>query len=103
LNQLIKKKGDKLFYKYDFGDSWRHELVLEQILEKENKAYLECITGKNACPLEDSGGVWGYMDMLAARADPNHESHDDVMSWMGEAFDPKAFDKDEVNKKLASY
>ena len=32
LKDLLKKEKEKLLYKYDFGDSWMHEIVLEKIL-----------------------------------------------------------------------
>lgn len=48
----------KYTYLYDFGDSWKHSIVVEKILEKdESKRYPVCIAGKRACPPEDCGGV----------------------------------------------
>lgn len=51
---------DKANYKYDFGDGWEHEVVLEKILPAVvGNKYPQCIAGERACPLEDCGGVWG--------------------------------------------
>lgn len=53
---------NKLCYVYDFGDDWTHDITLEKVLD-EYSDHATCITGKGACPEEDSGGVWEYEDM----------------------------------------
>jgi len=101
IDKLLKKEKGKIFYEYDFGDGWRHEILLEKILEKEPKTYYPvCIDGKNACPPEDCGGIWGYANLLEIMADPEHEEYEDMMDWLGGEFDPTAFDKEEVNDSL---
>jgi hypothetical protein len=40
------------------------------------------------CPLEDSGGPPGYMEMLEALRDPAHPRHAEVIEWPGPDFDP---------------
>lgn len=52
-----------------------------------------------ACPPEDVGGLGGYFEFLEAMTDPQHEEHESVMVWWGEAFDPRAFDIMLVNEK----
>jgi len=102
-SQLLKKEKDKLMYEYDFGDGWMHEVLLEKILEEEKgKIYPECIAGKRACPPEDCGGVWGYMDLLAIASDPKHEEHEEMEGWLGDNFDPERFNKEEVTEELRS-
>jgi hypothetical protein len=32
--------------------------------------------------------------------DPNHPQHEEYLEWIGDGFDPEAFDADEVNRKL---
>ncbi|MCF8371858.1 MAG: plasmid pRiA4b ORF-3 family protein [Bacteroidales bacterium] len=102
LDLFLKKEKDKLVYEYDFGDSWRHDIVLQKILPYDAKQPLPfCIKGKNNCPPEDCGGVWGYADMLEILKDPKHEEYDDYLDWLGEDFDPEYFDVDEVNDHLS--
>jgi len=80
-------------YEYDFGDGWLHEVLFEGRSRAEpGKRYPLCVTGARACPPEDVGGVWGYVDFLEAIADPEHEAHDDMLEWVGGKFDPEAFD-----------
>ena len=101
LNKLITAEGEKFRYEYDFGDDWQHEIVLEKILPADPKQKLPvCIKGKRACPPEDVGGVWGYDGFLEAINDPKHPEHADYIEWIGDDFDPEAFDLDEVNERL---
>ena len=84
-------------YEYDFGDSWMHKVKLDKILPREeNLEYPRCIAGKRACPPEDCGGVWGYIDLLEIISDPQHEEHQEMLEWVGEDFDPEDFSPDEV-------
>lgn len=92
--------GAELEYLYDFGDSWRHDLVLEAILDPSQGAlYPRCAGGQRSCPPEDVGGIGGYQDYLRAMADPSHEQHEDMMAWRG-PFDTEAFSIEKVNKLL---
>jgi Plasmid pRiA4b ORF-3-like protein len=59
-----------------------------------------CIEGAGACPPEDVGGAWGYVEFLQAMADPKHERHWDVKEWIGGKFDPEKFDPNAVNREL---
>ena len=103
LRQLITKKGDVFLYDYDFGDSWDHMLLVEDILEYEpHKRYPICLTGERACPPEDCGGTYGYAELLEVISDPEHEDYPDTMTWLGGHFDPEAFGLKAVNNKLRS-
>jgi len=63
-----------MFYEYDFGDGWLHEVLLQKILPAEDGVrYPICIEGKHASPPEDSGGPPGYCDLLEALDDPSRE------------------------------
>lgn len=65
LNKLLKKDKESIIYEYDFGDGWKHEVILEKIIEVDEKNQIpQCIDGKRNCPPEDCGGVWGYEDLL---------------------------------------
>jgi len=84
-------------YEYNFGDSWKHKVKLEKILPREeNLQYPRCVAGKRACPPEDCGGVWGYINLLEIINDPQHEEHEEMLEWVGEDFDPEDFSPDEV-------
>jgi hypothetical protein len=57
-------------YTYDFGDSWEHEIVFEDVLlpDAKRKAPI-CLAGENACPPEDSGGIWRWNEHLSMTHD----------------------------------
>jgi len=87
----------RILYEYDYGDSWEHAVVLEDILPIDDRAeYPRCISGKRACPPEDVGGVRGYESFLVALADPDDSEHDEFLTWVGGSFDPELFDPDTV-------
>jgi hypothetical protein len=101
VSDLLKKEKEKIVYEYDFGDSWEHNILLEKILPIDNDTkYPVCLTGKMSCPPEDCGGVWGYYNMLEVLKDPEHEEYETFVEWLGEDFDPKYFDINEVNNLL---
>ena len=101
ISDLLKKEKDKIIYEYDFGDGWRHDIILEKIdTTGESKILPVCLTGKNNCPPEDCGGIWGYANMLEILKHPDHEEYEEYIEWLGGEFDPKYFDKDEINEML---
>lgn len=101
VSDLLIKERDKIIYEYDFGDGWEHDVVLEKILPYDkNQTLPVCIKGKMNCPLEDSGGVWGYAELLEILKNPEHEEYEYYLEWLDGSFDPEFFDKDEVNEML---
>jgi hypothetical protein len=80
-------------YIYDFGDNWKHEIVLEGILFREKGVkYPNCIGGARACPPEDCGGVYGYYHFLEVISDPRHEEYQEMVTWVRGKYDPNKFD-----------
>jgi hypothetical protein len=93
LNKHFKNPGDHLIYEYDFGDSWRHSIVLESLsLAETGIRYPRCVEGAGKCPPEDCGGPPGFEEFLEVITDPGHEDHEDIMEWCGGSFDPDEFD-----------
>ncbi len=101
LSRVLKNVGDTLVYEYDFGDGWRHELLLEAILPVDpDRTYPLCVAGARARPPEDVGGVWGYANFLESVGDPAHAEHDELLTWAGGAFDPEGCDVNMINRQL---
>lgn len=63
---VLNEPKQKIVYTYDFGDDWEHLITFEKILDNAEKVPV-CIAGERNCPPEDSGGVWGYEDLLKIR------------------------------------
>jgi hypothetical protein len=102
LRELGLTEGDRFAYEYDFGDSWRHTLLLEKILPVEIRARLpRCLGGQCACPPEDVGGTSGYAEFLEALADPGHPKHRRYLEWVGGVFDPETFDLKAANARIS--
>jgi hypothetical protein len=100
LAALIKRKGQAFTYEYDFGDSWEHEIKVEDILPFDPQLRLPvCLAGERACPPEDCGGVHGYYQVLEALGNPNDPKLRGFREWIGQ-FNPEEFDSKQVNSKL---
>lgn len=89
-------------YLYDYGDSWRHRIVVDEVKKMDppfGAAHVE--EGAGACPPEDAGGTGEYEDFLNARKE-NRRSEEVVsfMTWAGEDFDPDRFDRHAANAAL---
>ncbi|MDA0811359.1 MAG: plasmid pRiA4b ORF-3 family protein [Verrucomicrobia bacterium] len=101
LERLLEEEGDRLYYVYDFGDSWEHLITVEKITVVERgKREAVCLSGEGACPPEDCGGIPGYENLVAAMADKEHPEREDLLDWLGEEFDPRAFDLNDTNQRV---
>ena len=85
-------EGASAHYLYDFGDSWRHLVALEDVLPRGALKSPRCIAGARACPPEDCGGVNGFTEFLEAIADAGHPEHAELLRWVGGSYAPEAFD-----------
>jgi len=105
LAAIASKPGATLIYEYDMGDSWRHEIVVEEVTtDPGDGAVPTCVAGERACPPEDCGGSDGYYDMLERLRDPGSDDYEETRAWIEDAtggpFDPDAFDLKAVNRAL---
>ena len=99
LSEFFSRPGQVAIYRYDFGDGWRHQVLLEGIvLGDPGAGYPVCTDGRRGCPPEDCGGEAGYEELLQALANPRHKRHREFILWLkGHAknyypFDPETFD-----------
>lgn len=97
---FLTRKGMKFTYIYDMGDSWDHEIVVEDAnYNYSGDPPVVVLKGKRNCPPEDCGGVYGYYDILELLKNPKKDK-DGILEWLGD-YDPEAFDIDEINDELA--
>jgi hypothetical protein len=80
-----KRLPMRLLYRYDFADEWIHEVIFEKREEGEG-GLPRIIAGERACPPEDFGGHFQYMQAL----------HNEI-GWMNPGYDPELFDPKAVD------
>ncbi|MFK0003377.1 plasmid pRiA4b ORF-3 family protein [Paenarthrobacter sp. NPDC090522] len=93
-------------YVYDFGDHWTHEIEVVGVGELPETTIV-CKSGGMRGPVEDSGGVGGYSNLVRVIGDTKHPEYQDAAGWLewvtsekAENFDPTAFDLNAVNADL---
>jgi hypothetical protein len=96
----VAGEGEQFEYVYDFGDHWRHGVLVEKALPATSEKLPVCLAGRRACPPEDVGGPWRYAEFLEAYDDPAHEEHQQFRDWAGDGFDATSFDAKQVTRKL---
>lgn len=101
LAALPLNKGETFIYTYDLGDGWLHRVGLERSLTPDDITQLPiCLEGERACPPENSGGIWGYNEILERLSDPEDPEYEDLIEWVGGDFDPERFDLKAINQQL---
>lgn len=97
----VAKTDSAIRYDYDLGDGWEHLIeVLRVDPYLATEPPLICLEGARACPPEDCGGPAGYEHLIDALANPDDEEHDELLAWVGDAFEPAEFDMALVNRRL---
>lgn len=98
LSALVAQ-GSTFVYLYDFGDGWEHTIEVEEVAPSEEPGPI-CLAAERACPPEDCGGPWGYPELLAALADREHPDHEEMVTWVGDEFDPEFVDFAAINRSM---
>ena len=79
LRKVFPKRGAKMYYEYDFGDSWEH-VVTRQADPKTPE--IACLKVQGPDGIEDIGGVWRLVDFInKMQTDPDCEEYADVREW----------------------
>jgi hypothetical protein len=105
LADVVREEGEAFVYEYDLGDSWRHQVLVEEVRLADG-GEPKCLSGEQACPPEDCGGVAGYYETLERLRDPEDEEHEGTKRWIesmtGGRFDPELFDLAAANRRIAA-
>ncbi len=103
LEDVFSKTRTKANYLYDFGDGWKHQLELIEISnEPQNELLPEFISGQNACPPEDCGGVYRYREIIEILGDSSHEEYESNKEWIGPKFNPIKLNSHSITKELGN-
>jgi hypothetical protein len=101
LAEVVRSSRARFRYLYDFGDCWWHTIAVEKIQPDDGGRYPVCTAGAGNHVPEDCGGPGGFQTLLRILADPNDDEHEETLAWVGGSHDPKHFDIDGINRKLA--
>ncbi|MBK5933359.1 pRiA4b ORF-3-like protein [Rhodovulum imhoffii] len=101
LSTLVNSGVTELLYTYDFGDDWRHRVVIEAVEPAAPGVdYPVFLGGERRCPPEDVGGLPGFMDFLEAVSNRQHPRHKEMLHWDGGPFLPTDFGEAEIVKRV---
>jgi hypothetical protein len=100
LSSILFNEKDTLIYEYDFGDSWKHLIKLEKIIQIGKIKHLKCTAGKLNTPPEDCGGVPGFYNFVEIMSDKKSRDYKSTKKWYGGEFDPTSFNIVKINENL---
>lgn len=104
LKSLVERGVDRFLYVYDFGDNWRHHVLIEGVRQGDaDTDYPAFVGGAHRAPPEDVGGTTGFEEFLEAVQDPHHEEHDRMLEWCGGSFDPEDIDERHIRMILGDF
>lgn len=103
LSELVTRETASFEYEYDFGDGWRHAIIVESIVKVApgQPLRIACLGGQRHCPPEDIGGADGYQLILHARTRGKTDADDGLLT-LDEDFDPEHFNLQATNRRLRS-
>lgn len=91
---ILGRGVDEFEYVDDFGDDWRHRIVVEAIEPaRPDQVYPSFVDGARRGPPEDVGSVPGYYEFLEAVTSPRHPARSRMIEWYGGIYDPDDIDE----------
>lgn len=104
LKTLVNRaKGNAFHYLYDFGDNWKHRIVIEATGVEAISPCPRWLDGAMACPPEDIGGVQGYAALKAAIAGQQTPYGQELLQMLGAEFSPEALDEEAIANNLIPF
>jgi hypothetical protein len=106
VGEVLSRKGSKGVYTYDFGDDWRHLIVVEATGEAEpDTFYPRVLDGHGGAPPEDCGGVYAFEHLRRLRDHPeelgrgDHSVAEEQLMWV-ESLEPDELDLELIQDEL---
>ncbi|WP_017582930.1 plasmid pRiA4b ORF-3 family protein [Nocardiopsis valliformis] len=106
VGDVLRRRGSKGVYTYDFGDSWEHSITVEAVGEAEpDTVYPRLLDGHGGGPPEDCGGVYGFEHLRHLRDHPEelgkgfHADAEDQRNWV-EMLEPDDLDLEAMRREL---
>lgn len=96
----LQAEGDKLTYTYDFGDWWECLIVLEKQTHDVNRQPISCLRGKGTTPVENSGGVYGYNNLLLQAREADNPEQEEIHNFLMLDIERRLYDLNSINVRL---
>lgn len=96
----IIESNQTLYYTYDYGDDWQHELILEKVIADYPHPHPLVTEWEGETPFENFGGMIGNLMLQDILNDSNHPQHEEVIE-LGKAVVP--YEVDRINFLLKEY
>ena len=95
LEMVLKPKGERIKFEYDYGDSWIHDVWVKGARDyaADEEPVIKLLKAHGECPPEDCGGVWGYGALLEINQKKRKTAEDkERLEWydIPKDFDPEA-------------
>ena len=96
IGEALPEVRSSITWLYDWGDGWEHTVTVEDKgTMQPGIVYPVLYDGARACPPEDCGGAFIYMEILRMLDDPSYRpevvDRDEIMNWLDPDFDPDVF------------
>jgi hypothetical protein len=97
LSALLSTGVTGFDYTYDFGDEWKHRIIVEAIKPaEEGRSYPRFLGGERRCPPEDCGGPPGYFEFIESIAGKRTKKANEALEWYGGSYDPEDIDEEQI-------
>ncbi|VDN48366.1 conserved protein of unknown function [Petrocella atlantisensis] len=74
-------KSKKMVYTYDFGDNWKHDIELVQVIEEYDGELPYLIEAKGQTPPEGVGGIGGFVEFREIMLDKDNPNYEETKNW----------------------
>ena len=96
LGVLIARGVERFVYTYDYGDNWRHDVIVEEVRRRRPGHGVSSLRGRGpgAVRRRTSAVRTGSWTFWRRSSIPAHEQHRDMVHWYGGPFDPIGLDEE---------
>lgn len=104
LKWILGKENERMEFRYDFGDNWSLNIILEKVFKDENiqgRELPKVIEGQGFGVIEDCGGTMGLEDIRKAFKEMKGEDYEMYSNWLGvKTLELDNCDLDDLNFRL---
>ena len=98
--EMYSNGGAYTYTKRGSLQQMHHLELVDRSIHPTQEVLPMVISGENACPPEDCGGILGYKELLEVLKNPKHPEYGETKVWVGSKFNPTNFCVYVCNKVL---